>query len=90
MTRLRILGAAALALVMLASDALAQETSQDARREAREERRDERRESRGDGDSDVRSEVRAALRAAFLAAALDERGLCTRNLGKEDEIRKQI
>ena len=37
MTRLRILGAAALALVMLASDALAQETSGDARREARED-----------------------------------------------------
>ena len=32
MTRLRILGAAALALVMLASDALAQETSGDVAR----------------------------------------------------------
>ena len=34
MTRLRILGAAALALVMLAPNALAQETSSDARQSA--------------------------------------------------------
>ena len=59
MTRLRILGAAALALVMLASDALSQETSGDARREARGERRDVRR------DSDVRAQVREAVREAL-------------------------
>ena len=36
MTRFRILGAAALALVMLASNALAQETSSDVRAQVRE------------------------------------------------------
>ena len=59
MTRLRILGAAALALVMLAANALAQETvketSSDAREAAREERRDVRR------DSDLRVQVREAV-----------------------------
>ena len=45
MTKLRIFGAAALALVMLAFDTLAQETSRDARQSARETREDVRRES---------------------------------------------
>ena len=73
MTRLRILGAAALALVMLASDALAQETSREACSEPGEARRDERREMSGDGDSDVRAEVREAVREALHDQGLEGR-----------------
>ncbi len=57
MARLRILGAAALGLVMLASGhALAQETRRDERQEGRQERRDDRQEgARNVGMSDERA-----------------------------------
>ena len=64
MTKFRILGAAALALVILASDALAQETSSDVRAQVREALRD---------DSDVRAQVREAVREALQDEGIEGR-----------------
>ena len=68
MTRLRILGAAALALVMLAFNALAQETKSDVRAQVREALREALRD-----DSDVRAQVREAVRDALREEGLEGR-----------------
>ena len=56
----------ALALVMLTSNAWAEETGREARQSAREDRRDDRQEARGDRGGD-----RELLRLAVLAALRD-------------------